>query len=61
VDAFDLEFHELVTALAEGFCGADAFFFHEVLDLAAQAAVADADETPRLHEADAWGLVGGFQ
>ena len=33
----------------------------EVLDLAAQGSVDDADEAPGLHQADAWGLVGGFQ
>ncbi|MNR59822.1 hypothetical protein D3C85_1811610 [compost metagenome] len=35
VDAFDLEFHELVAALTEGFGGADALFFHQLLNLSA--------------------------
>ncbi|MNG12734.1 hypothetical protein D3C87_1761710 [compost metagenome] len=35
VDAFDLELHEFVGALAEGFGGADALVFHQRLDLAA--------------------------
>ncbi|MCY1373544.1 hypothetical protein D9M69_608280 [compost metagenome] len=61
VDAFHLELHELIAALAKGFGGADAFFFYQGLDLPAQGAIADADEAPGLHQADTGGLMRGFE
>ena len=60
VDAFDFELHEFVGALAQGFGSANALFFHQRLNLATQGPVADANETPRLHQADTGRLVGGL-
>ncbi len=61
IDALDLELHERVSALAQRLGGADALFFHLRLHLAAQHRVTDADETPRLHQADTGRLMRRFQ
>ena len=61
VDAFNLELHERIGALAQCLGSAHALFLYQLLNLAAQRAVADADKTPRLHQADAGRLVRGVE
>ena len=61
IDAFDLQRHEFIGALAQGICGAYPLLFHQALDLAPQLAVSDADKPPRLHQPHAWGLMRRFQ
>jgi hypothetical protein len=59
--AFHLEAHEVVLALAQRPGGGLAFGLDQRVHLLAQAPVGDADEAPGLHEADAGGVVGGPQ
>ncbi|MNZ47725.1 hypothetical protein D3C78_654490 [compost metagenome] len=60
-DAFYLELHECVGALAQGVCRAHPLLLHQRLDTPAQLTLGDANETPRLHQANAGGLVRGSE
>ena len=51
--AFDLQPHEFVLALAERVGGRTALGLDQRVDRGAQRRIGDADEAPRLHEADA--------
>ena len=51
--AFDLQPHEFVPALAERVGGRTALGLDQRVDRGAQRRIGDADEAPRLHEADA--------
>jgi hypothetical protein len=51
-DALDLHPEEFVVARRQGFGRRQAFFLDQRMHLLAQPAVGDADEAPRLHEAD---------
>ncbi len=51
--ALDLQSHEFVLALAEGVGRRAAFGLDQRVNRGAQGGIGDADEAPRLHEADA--------
>jgi hypothetical protein len=55
--ALHLQAHEFVFALAQGACRAHALLLDDAVQLLAQRLAADADEAPRLHEADAGRVV----
>ncbi|MNN54937.1 hypothetical protein D3C81_1697840 [compost metagenome] len=61
IDAFHLQFHEGVGALAQSLGSAHPLCFHQGLDARAQVTLGDADETPGLHQADAGRLVRSGQ
>ncbi|MCY1306558.1 hypothetical protein D9M70_564230 [compost metagenome] len=60
-DALDLEPHEFVGALAQGFGCTYSLGLHQAMDAFAQLGPGDSNETPGLHQADAGRVMGGLQ
>ena len=60
-NALDLQPHKFIAALAQGLGGTPPLLLHQAVNRLTQGRASDADKPPGLHQADAGGLVRGFE